>query len=291
MKLIDTHLHYNLEPLLSGQVDDFFGKKKNAALVAKKTWQDHWQEAKKQGLILSLVVGANEASSQKALEMAQQTQGLFAAVGIHPEEAEEISLSDAVPLIEKLAKEKKCLAIGEVGLDYYQIEERHTDNFAELRQKQQALFRAQILLAKKYQLPLVVHLRDQKTDAYREALNILKEEKPLDSVIFHCVSGGIDFLQQALEIPQSYFGFDGNISFKNAQEIRELFTFLQKKHPEKILLETDAPFLAPEGHRGEICEPWMIRLTAEYLQREFQFDPEQSSKNAIAALHFPENWE
>lgn len=258
MSLIDTHCHYNLEPLYSN-------------------WPNHWAQAQENGVARSIIVGAGLSSSQKAVDIAQKENQLYAAVGIHPERSLKITdLNQSLGQLEKIAQNKKVVAIGEIGLDYFHLEKSPA---------QKDLFIGQISLAKKLNLPLILHVRDQAETAYFETLEILEKHWHFEkAVIFHCVSGPLEYIQKALDYPNSYFGFDGNITFKNADHLREIFQLVQKTASSKILLETDAPYLAPVPWRGQICEPKMIAQTAKYLLENFKLNLDEVYQNSLDAL-------
>ncbi len=264
MQIFDTHCHYNLSPLL-------------------ENWQQHQQTATSAGVKKSLIVGTNLASSRQALEIvADNNSSLYAAIGIHPTEAMAIEDFDqTLQELTALTEVAQVKAIGEIGLDFYRLA-TSLDPITEI-QKQEQLFIRQLELATRLQLPIVLHVRDQAETAYLRALELYHRyaSNHQQAVIFHCVSGPTTYLEKALALPNSYFGFDGNLTFKNASNIREIFTLVQKRHPEKILLETDAPYLAPEPHRGKVCEPAMIALTAAFAAANLGADLEQIYHNSL----------
>jgi TatD DNase family protein len=250
-------------------------------------WQKHWQKAQENQIVASIVVGPGIKSGQKAIEIAKTDPQLFAAIGIHPERANKND--DIEALIEefkKLSENNELVAIGETGLDYYYLPEgASAEKIALIKEKQKKLFIAQIEIAKNLNLPLILHVRDKNKDAYFDTLELLKKHWNFkNSIVFHCVSGPIEYIEEALSLEKSYFGFDGNSSFKNAEEIREIFRLVQKTNPKKILLETDAPWLAPVPHRGKICEPWMIKDLALYMERELEANLEEIYQNSIRAF-------
>lgn len=288
MKFFDTHCHYNLEPIYSG--DPFVFKIKEDSELLKMNWRDHWQKAQQHGITKSMVVGPGVKSSQKAVEIAEAEENLFASVGIHPERANKIiEVKEEVAKITELAKSKKVIAIGEVGLDYFYLDAESADELEIIKNRQKELFIEQIKLANELKLTLILHVRDRGDQAYLETLSILKEywnfKKP---VIFHCVSGPLSYIEKALELPHSYFGFDGNITFKKADDIKEIFKLVQKTDPKRILLETDFPYLAPVPYRGQICEPYMIVTTAEYIAQELGANLEEIYQNSLEAFGIAE---
>ena len=282
MPIFDTHCHYNLEPLYSGQ--NFAFKIKDNDPILNKDWHDHWQKAQDCDIKASLIPGAGLTSSEKAVKIAEQEKNLFASVGVHPLRAQKIELESAIATIEKLSKSKKVVAIGEVGLDYFSLAEN--ENLAAIKQNQEKLFIEQIKLAAKNKLTLIVHARDREDEAYWRILELVENYWPQEqAIIFHCASGPIDYIKTALKIKNSFFGFDGNITFKNAANLRELFNLVQEKTPEKIILETDAPYLAPVPHRGKICEPWMISDLTQFVKQELNANLEQIFNNSLQAFN------
>ncbi len=244
--IIDTHCHYNL-PLLFDH------------------WQQHWQTAQDRGVLKSIVVGADLATSQRAVEIANQTPNLLAAVGVHPDE-----VGQPVPELKQLSTHPKVIAVGEVGLDYYRLS---ATNKTAVINRQQDLFKQQIELANQLKLPLIVHVRDQETpetvtinNAYWDTLQLIKAHYQFDRpFILHCVSGPLNYIKQALEMG-AYIGVAANVTYKNAHLIREIVKITP---PDRLLVETDAPFLPPQTYRGQICEPWMIVETDQYLKENF----------------------
>ena len=254
--IIDTHCHYNMPPLLDN-------------------WRVQWQKAQAHGVTSSLVVGADLESSERAVNIAQQENSLFAAVGIHPDAATDTLPADFDDQLEMLAADEQVVAIGEVGLDYYRLPAAPEERARHIAD-QQALFRRHIQLAMKTKLPLILHVRDQHEQAYWDVLSILESEKCQQPFVLHCVSGPMSYLLAALA-KGAHIGVAGNVTYKNAGHLRDLVLATPK---ERIFLETDAPFLAPEGYRGQTCEPWMIAKTAAYVQEELGIDPDQCAANA-----------
>lgn len=285
MLIIDTHCHYNLEPLYSGQA--FCFKIKDEDPILTKNWHDHWQKAQEKDIIKSIVVGPGIKSSQKAIEIAEAEKNLYAGIGIHPERANKIDdIDEALEQLSKLAKHQKVVAIGETGLDCFYLNSENTQEVLETKEKQKKLFIGQINLANQLNLPLILHVRDKTEEAYLETLEIIEQYWQFNnSLIFHCVSGPLNYIQKALKMKNSYFGFDGNLTFKKAQDIRDIFSLVQKTDSKKILLETDSPYLAPEPHRGQICEPYMIVETARYAQDELGADLGEIYQNSLNAFN------
>jgi len=179
-------------------------------------------------------------SSQKSVDLAARFENIYAAVGLHPSGADKISDQDFVKL-KDLAKNKKVAAIGETGLDYYYAKEK--------KDIQKTLFLRHIALAKELSLPIIVHDRDAHDD-------IFIEDVP---GVFHCFSGDVDFAKKVLD--HGYFiSFVGNITFKNAQVLRDVVKFVPL---ERIMLETDCPYMSPDPLRGTRNEPGNIPIIAK----------------------------
>jgi TatD DNase family protein len=287
--IFDTHCHYNLEPLYSGQAT-YFEIDENDPIL-KKTWQDHWLEAQKHDIKKTLVPGAGLSSSRLAVEIARTDKNLYASVAIHPLRVEKIELASAIKEIEELSQNESVIAIGETGLDYFHFgEKKEFAAINNIKKAQEELFIEHIKLAVKKKLTLIIHARDQQQTAYWRILEILDEYWPAkENIIFHCLSGPIDYVKKAMTIDNSYFGFDGNLSFKNAGDLRELFYFIQKQAPEKILLETDAPYLAPHPYRGQICQPAMISELAKFVKNNLGGDLKQIYQNSLKAFKLANN--
>jgi TatD DNase family protein len=256
--IIDTHAHYNLSPLL-------------------ENWQQHWQKAQAKGIVSTIIVGANLETSQTALEVAKKEKGFFASVGVHPDDIAELDINFLENLIKnevhsnkkitkKEKRNKKIIAIGEIGLDYFRLDPQDS-NTPQIKQKQKEGFIKQIELANKLNLPIIVHIRD----AYNDALEIIKNNPPKNKFVLHCFSGNPDYIKEMIELG-AYFGVDGNITYKNASDLRDLLHLIPKN---KVIVETDSPYLPPIPYRGKVCEPWMITLTADYLSENFQISKKQ----------------
>ncbi len=252
--IIDTHVHYNLDP--------FF-----------PTWKMYWDEAQQAGVGKSVVVGTDIDTSQKAIEIAQSDPNLFATVGIHPEYATDHNDGALqITKVESMLSNKKIKAIGECGLDYYHLPK--TAERDEIKKRQQELFILHIELALKHNLPLVIHCRD----AYEDMITLLTQHTP--KFVLHCMSGPLEYLKQALDLG-GYISFAGNVTYPKATEIQEL---AQHTPLSRMFIETDAPYLAPQTHRGETCQPAYIKNTAQFLSEMLHIDLDklttQTSTNA-----------
>lgn len=190
--------------------------------------------------------GTTAADSVSVLELAEKYKHLYAAVGIHPQEVAADTEFDAA-FFEKLICNKKVVAIGEIGLDYYWD--------ATFKHKQKQIFKEQIEFALKNDLPIIVHDRE----AHADTLEILKEYRPHGVV--HCFSGSRQMAEELIGIGM-YIGVGGVITFKNSKKLIEV---VENTPIERILLETDAPYLAPEPFRGKINNSAYIKFIAQKI--------------------------
>ncbi len=197
-------------------------------------------------------------SARNTLDIARQFESVYAAVGLHPGEVPKVSLCDMKELV-LLAAEPKVVAIGETGLDYFR--EARTD--AALQQQQKDLFWAQLELAKERHLPVVIHNRSAEKDildilrAHAEGLP--KDWRPWG--VMHCFSGNEQFAFDCIEIGL-LISYTGILTFKNAASLREVAKTVALSN---VMLETDAPYLAPVPHRGKRNEPSYVPLIANVL--------------------------
>lgn len=205
-------------------------------------------------------VGSHRKACQDSVNLAQKYDFIYAAVGIHPHDAEKIkNTKRLIDYLSRLAKKPKVVAIGECGLDYYSVDQgkfRKTVT-QKIKEKQIQVFQAQLRLAKELKLPVIIHNRD----AHQDVLQLIKPFKLIG--VFHCFSGDKNFLEEVLNLG-FYVGFCGNVTFKNAPKLQKL----AKLTPfNRLLVETDCPFLAPEPHRGTRSEPVHVKIIAECLAK------------------------
>ena len=211
----DTHAHYD---------DEAFDADRHALLASLP----------ESGVGRVVNPGCTAASSRAALDLAAQYDFLYAAVGIHPENCAGVTDADFAA-VEAMAKEDKAVAIGEIGLDYY-WEENPPRDF------QKEVFARQLALAEALNLPVIVHDRD----AHGDCLDLVRAF-PNTRGVFHCYSGAIEEAKLLLDRGW-YLGFDGPVTFKNARRAPEVVRFLPL---DRLLLETDSPYMAPVPHRGK----------------------------------------
>jgi TatD DNase family protein len=193
--------------------------------------------AREAGVAGMVTVGTDLASSRDALDVARAHDDVRATVGLHPHDASRFD--DEWAALAALAREAEAVAVGECGFDLYY---EHSPFDA-----QERAFREQIRLAKEISRPLVVHTRD----AWEETFRVLEEEPRPDVIVFHCFTGGPDLARRALRIG-AWLSFSGIVSFKNAGPVREAAAAAPL---DRLLVETDAPYLAPVPYRGRTNEP------------------------------------
>ena len=231
MEFVDTHAHLN---------DDKF----------REDLPEVIERAKSAGVCRILNLGDTMKSSEYAVQLAEEHEELFAGVGIHPEEAYEMTSADD-DRIAAWTRKPGVAAIGEIGLDYY------WEKDPEKRRLQQKIFIRQLDLARQLHLPVCVHDRE----AHGDTLAILKKEGKGIPGVLHCFSGSLEVAQEALKLGW-LIGVDGPLTFKNAARLPEI---VQKIPLERILIETDSPYMAPVPMRGKRNEPSYVRYIAEKL--------------------------
>lgn len=205
-------------------------------------------------------VGTSIESSKKAIELARKYKELYAIVGIHPHHADKVQ-SDFIEELEKLARKKKVVAIGEVGLDYYS----YRSNGVVDPKVQKEVFKKQIELSIKLKLPLQIHNRLAGKDIL-EVLKGYKSELLSPPGMFHCMSGDIEFLKKVLNLG-FYVGFDGNISYEGLAkgETTALNDLISNTPIDRIVTETDSPYLTPVPHRGMRNIPSYVILVGQFI--------------------------
>ncbi len=235
--IFDTHAHY---------VMDAFAEDRDTLLSSLLSGS----------VARIMLAGSSMEDSVENIELAQRYEGILASVGVHPEYASDPLPNDWIAILRRLAENPNVKAIGEMGLDY------HYDGYD--KNDQARVFRSQLELARDLSLPVIVHIRD----AMEDALAILKEYKPHGVV--HCFSGSVE---SALEIVKlgMYIGITGVVTFKNAKKLPDV---VRELPIERILLETDAPFMAPVPFRGKRCDSGMITYTAEKIAELRKIDPQ-----------------
>jgi TatD DNase family protein len=225
--LIDSHCHLDDERLLSDE--------ENVLLKAKE-----------HGVELLVTIGTDEKTSAAAAQIASRYPGMiYHTVGAHPSDVDRFGEVELLE-IERLARETKPKAIGEIGLDYY-----HDSN----REKQVVVFERMINLARSLSLPIVIHDRDAHEDIHR----ILGEKASDLKIMMHCYSAGPDFVDRFMDLG-CLFSIAGPVTFKNGQDHRDA---VAKIPLDRLVVETDSPYLTPHPFRGQRNEPAYVKFTAE----------------------------
>ncbi len=215
-----------------------------------------------------LQVGCNLEESKTVVDLAEKTPGIYAAVGVHPHDADTVN-DQVISQLAALARHPKVVAWGEIGLDFYY------DNSP--RDIQIEAFRAQIRKPRELDLPVVIHTRD----AEPETLKILDENPVPRGGHIHCYTGTLPTAQALLEMG-FHIGFTGIITFKSASDLREVV----KQTPlERILIETDSPYLAPIPHRGKRNEPAFVRHVAEAVAQIKELALDRVIEQTTANFH------
>lgn len=260
--MIDVHCHLNFHSF-------------------KDDYDQVIKDAFEAGISKIINVGTKIDSSQKAVELAKDYKNLFAIVGIHPHHTDKVEKGWEITL-EKLAKNaKKVVAIGETGLDYFSYK---SNNVVDPK-LQKEVFIKQIELAHKLKLPLQIHNRQ----AGRDILDILLSHKSYllnPPGMFHCFAGSMEILKKALDLG-FYIGFDGNITYSGLApgEDTDLKDLAKYTPMDRILVETDSPFLTPEPHRGSRNKPEYAIITGKFIAQikgtTFQELETKTTANAI----------
>ena len=206
----------------------------------------------------AVVVGFSKETNVLALNLAKGHAFLYPTAGLHPSEANEITESDILDL-EKFINDNKVYAIGECGLDYYWV----NDN----KEKQKWLFTEQIKLAIKYDLPLIIHCRDAVGDVYE----ILKEYKGKLRFVMHCYSGSSEMAVEFVKLG-GMISLGGPVTFKNAKAPKEVAKIVPL---DRLLIETDCPYLAPHPNRGKRNEPSYVRLVLNEIAALREIDADE----------------
>ncbi|WP_338972246.1 TatD family hydrolase [Spiroplasma endosymbiont of Panorpa germanica] len=218
------------------------------------TTEEIVKQAKEVGVDLMCNVGFDINSSKLAIKQAQSNPGVYAAVGIHPNDVHKFDLKKDAEEINYLAMSNKVVAIGEVGLDYFYSREN--------RSEQIEWFKEQIKIAKTNNLPVMMHLRDEpgKYEAYDDALVILKDLKVKASIV-HCFTVNLEYAKKFVQFG-SFISIPGVVTFSNAKDLQEAVKWIPLS---SLLIETDAPYLTPEPNRGKINFPKHIIHTANKI--------------------------
>ena len=254
--LIDTHSHLEMPEYDQDRKD-----------VIKK--------AHDRGIDYILTIGIDIEACQQAISLAEEFEFIYAVLGIHPHNAKDID-EGTYDILRKLTQHEKVCALGEIGLDFFRNlspQDVQTKRFGEL-----------ISLAREWKLPIVVHDRD----AHQETLAILKEERAFEvGGVIHCFSGDYEMASKCFDMGL-YISIPGTITFRKATSLQEL---VRKLPLERILIETDAPFLAPVPFRGKRNEPSYVQYVADKIAKIKKLDFEEvaavTSRNAKTLFKIP----
>lgn len=208
--------------------------------------------AKAAGIVKIICIGTDLESSRRAIQLAEKFENVFAAIGWHPSNAHEAPADIRAPL-RALAVHPKVVAIGETGLDYHRLPGKEEE--ASYKQRQAEIFQQQLEIAIESGLNCVIHQRD----AFDDTLAQLKPLAGKVRGVFHCFGENVARMKQVLEIG-SLVSFTGIATFKNGQNVRDT---LAAAPPDKFMLETDCPYLAPAPYRGKRCEPAYVKEISE----------------------------
>lgn len=251
MRIFDTHAHYEAEQ---------FDEDRDALLKILP----------QNDVYYVINQGTDVTTSKKSIELAEKYDYFFAAVGIHPEE---VKKQESLLEIEKLASHPKAVAIGEIGLDYYWD--------VSTKELQMEYFKKQLDLANQLHLPVVIHDRD----AHKDILDTLKSVTMNFSGVVHCFSGSVEMAKELLK-RNFYLGFDGPITYKNARVALEVLEYIPL---DKILIETDAPYLTPVPFRGKRNNSMYLTHVIHKIAEIKKVTPEEISEitfqNAKTLFH------
>lgn len=249
--LIDTHSHINM--------------------IEERSIEEILKEAHDENVGEIIVPSAYPKDIDTVYELSQKYDEIYCYLGVHPSEVQDWNDS-LIDKIKEYAKSPKVVGIGEIGLDYY-----WDKSFVEL---QKSVFIKQIKLANELNLPINIHDRD----AHKDTFDILKEHNHGSKVIMHCFSGSVEFANECIK-EGFYIALGGVVTFKNAMKMKEVAKIVPL---ERLLLETDAPYLTPVPYRGKENQPAYVKFVAEEISKIRGIDMENvtkiTTKNAIEVL-------
>lgn len=245
MEFFDSHSHYN---------DEKFDEDREQIL----------EEIYKAGVTKVIVAGYDINSSKKAVDLSKKYKYIYAICGISPNDIAETEneIKQQIEQIQKIAQSTKVVGIGEIGLDYYWNKEN--------KELQKKAFINQIKLADKMDLPIIIHTRE----AVMDTIQILKENIPKRKGVFHCCPLNIELVKEGLKLG-FYISLAGPITFKNSKNADEIIQMIPL---EKMLIETDSPYLAPEPNRGTRNDSRNLKYLVEKIAQVKQREPEEIAK-------------
>jgi len=256
MRLFDTHAHLHF-PEFAGDLPEVI------------------ERARAAGVSGMVTIGTDRNTNPAAVALAERWPEIYATVGIHPHDAGDATEDDLVAL-ERLARSRRVVALGEMGLDFF----RNLSAPA----RQEEIFRRQLVLARALGKPVVIHCRD----AHEQALTVLAEERVGEvGGVMHCFSGDVPVARRCLDL-DLMISLAGPVTYKNARALPEVARFVPL---DRLVVETDCPFLPPQPHRGQRNEPAYVAITAERIAALRETDPEALGEavtaNAAALFHLP----
>jgi len=255
--IIDTHIHLDDERYRD-DLDEVLNR------------------AREGGVERFIIPGADPKTLPRAIEIAQMYDDVYFAVGVHPYDLDGFEGLD----FEQYIHHKKCVAIGECGMDYFRLEGSDEEK-EEVKRRQKEVFLAQIEIAKKYKKPLIVHIRNASHDAKMVLLDANAKEV---GGVLHCFNADDELLSLANE--NFYFGIGGVLTFKNA---KKLVNVLPRIPQEKLIIETDGPYLTPTPHRGERNEPFYTTFVAQKMSELLEIPCDKienlTTDNALKLFH------
>lgn len=245
--LIDTHSHIDM--------------------IDSKSFDDVVRDAKIFGVEKVIMPSVDVNSFEKVIKIANDYDGIYCALGIHPTEADKAKDEDFTKIVELASSNKKVVAIGECGLDYY-----WDKTFVDV---QKEVFLKQIEIAKTLKLPLLIHDREAHKDSFDMLSANINGEIP---IIMHCFSGSLEFAKECIK-KGYYIALGGVVTFKNAKKVHEIAKNIPLEH---LLLETDAPYLAPEPYRGKPNEPAYVKFVADRIAQLREISVEEVAEMTTA---------
>ena len=245
MNFFDSHAHYNDERFIQNRDE-----------LIKKMYNDE---------ITNIVcAGYSLKSSEDAINFTKKYHHIFATCGISPTDIND-NVEKELEELEKIAKDPKCVAIGEIGLDYHWNKEN--------KELQRKIFIEQIKMAERLDLPIVIHTRE----AVMDTIQILKEHCPKNKGVFHCCPLNQELIKEGLKLG-FYISFSGNVTFKNSKNAN---LCIETVPIGRILIETDSPYMSPEPFRGTRNTPAHVRYVAEKIANVKQLDEEEIAKQTF----------
>ena len=240
--IIDSHCHLDYEPL----INDI-----NKIIL----------NAKKNNVINLLTIGTSLESSKKVLEIVEKFENVYGAIGIHPNSTSN-NLSDLNELIDIKKKSKKIIAFGETGLDYFYKRSKKNDQIQSFEQH--------IEFAISENVPVIIHTRDADEDT----ISIIKKYYNRTKFLIHCFTGSLEFAKNLLNL-ECLISFSGIVTFKNSSELRNVVKYVPI---ERMLIETDSPYLSPDPLRGKSNEPANVKIVGENIAKIKEISFEEVAK-------------